>query len=140
MSRINLGRVVTGGLLAGLIINCSEFVLNTIVLGADMDAAMKALNRPPMDNQMIIRFVVAGFALGIITVWLYAASRPRFGPGPKTAAFVALAVYALGYAYPSVFVDAMGLFPARVMNISLVWGLPEIVIAAIAGAAVYTEG
>jgi len=140
MGKVNLGRVVLGGLLAGLVVNVSEFVLNMIVLGADMDAAMKALNRPPMDNQMIACFVVAGFALGIVAVWLYGAIRPRFGPGVKTAVIAALAVYVLAYVYPSVFVWAMQLFPQRVMIISLVWGLPEIVIASIAGAWLYTEG
>ena len=34
MDRINYTRVVTGGLLAGLIINVGEFVLNEPILGA----------------------------------------------------------------------------------------------------------
>ena len=33
MGRINMGRVIVGGLLAGLIINVSEFVLNGVVRG-----------------------------------------------------------------------------------------------------------
>jgi hypothetical protein len=140
MGKINLGRVILGGLLAGLVINISEFVLNTYVVGADMDAAMKAMNRPPIDQQMIIWFAVAGFALGILAVWLYAAIRPRFGPGVKTAVIAALAVYCLAYVYPSVFVGVMQLFPARAMIVSLCWGLPEIIIASIAGAWLYTEG
>jgi hypothetical protein len=140
MGKVNMGRVILGGLLAGLVIDASEFVLNTFVIGADMDAAMKAMNRPPIDNQMIVWFAVAGFALGILAVWLYAAIRPRFGPGVKTAVIGALAVYFLAYAYPSVFVGAMGLFPARAMIISLCWGLPEIIIGSIAGAWLYTEG
>jgi hypothetical protein len=139
MGKVNLGRVILGGLLAGLVINISEFVLNTFVVGADMEAAMKALNRPPIDNQMIAWFVVAGFALGILAVWMYAAIRPRFGPGVRTAVFGALAVYFLAYAYPTVFVAAMGFFPARSVIIGLCWGVPEIVIASIAGAWAYTE-
>jgi hypothetical protein len=140
MGKVNLGRVILGGLLAGLVINCSEFVLNTYVIGADMDAALKAMNRPPMDNSMILWFVIAGFALGTVVVWLYAAIRPRFGPGVQTAVTGGLTVYLLAYAYPSIFVGAMGLFPARAMIISLCWGLPEIIIGSIAGAWLYTEG
>ena len=138
MGKVNLGRVILGGLLAGLIVNISEFVLNTIVIGADMEAARKALNRP-MNNQMIAWFVIAGFALGIVTVWLYAAIRPRFGAGVKTAVTGALAVYLLAYAYPSIFFAAMGLFPVRLVIIGLGWGLPEIVVASVAGAWLYTE-
>ncbi|MBZ5556937.1 MAG: hypothetical protein LAO77_06625 [Acidobacteriia bacterium] len=138
MGKVNLGRVILGGLLAGLIINASEFVLNTYVVGADMDAAMKAMNKQ-MDNSMIGWFVIAGFALGILAVWLYAAIRPRFGPGVKTAVMAALAVYFLSYVYPSVFVGAMQLFPGRVLIISLCWGIVEIIVASIAGAWLYTE-
>ena len=32
MNRINMGRVLIGGLLAGLIINIGEFILNGILL------------------------------------------------------------------------------------------------------------
>jgi hypothetical protein len=64
MGRINYGRVVLGGLLAGLIINISEFLLNGVVFAREMEEAMRALNRP-MDNTMIVWFTLFGFALGI---------------------------------------------------------------------------
>lgn len=139
MGRINMSRVIVGGLLAGLIVNISEFVLNTFVIGQDMDAAMKAMNRPPMDNSMILWFVVLGFLLGIATVWLYAAIRPRFGPGVSTAMCAASAVWFLAYAYPTAFMMVMHLFPRRAMAIGLVWGLVEIIVAGVAGAWAYTE-
>lgn len=138
MGKINLGRVILGGLLTGLIVNISEFVLNTYVIGAEMEAAMKALNRP-MDNQMMVWFVVAGFVLGIATVWLYAAIRPRFGAGVKTAVVGAVAVYFLAYLYPSIFFMAMNLFPMKAMVVGLMWGVIEIVVASIAGAWLYSE-
>jgi hypothetical protein len=34
---INLRRVVLGGLLAGLVINASEYLLSAVVLGEDMN-------------------------------------------------------------------------------------------------------
>ena len=46
MGQINLGRVVIGGLLAGLIINIGEFILNGLLLEEQMNAAMAALNKP----------------------------------------------------------------------------------------------
>jgi hypothetical protein len=139
MGTLNIGRVMAGGLLAGLIINVSEFILNGVVLAADMEAAMRALNRPPMDTSMIVWFALVGFALGITSVWLYAAIRPRFGPGVATATYAALAVWFLAYLYPSVFVAVAHIFPRRLVAIGTVWGLPEIVIATIAGAWAYTE-
>jgi hypothetical protein len=139
MGRINLGKVIVGGLLAGLLINISEFVLNTIVIAKDMEAAMKAMNLPPIGGGQIGIFVVLGFALGITTVWLYAAIRPRFGPGVSTASCAALTVWFLAYVYPSMFILVLHVFPTTPTWISVVWGLPEIVIACIAGAWAYTE-
>ena len=83
MRGINTARVVVGGLVAGLVINVSEFILNMVVMGADMNAAMTRLNLPPVGGQAITVFVVLGFALGIGTIWLYAAIRPRYGAGLK---------------------------------------------------------
>ena len=139
MGRINMGRVIVGGLLAGLVINTSEFVLNTFVIAQAMEEAMKKMGLPPIDGTMIVCFVVLGFLLGITTVWLYAAIRPRFGPGVATATYASLAVWFLSYVYPTAFMWVINVFPRQELVISIVWGLPEIVIAGIAGAWAYTE-
>jgi hypothetical protein len=139
MSSINMGRVVVGGLVAGLLINVSEFVLNAVVLAEDMNAAMAALNRPPIDNGMIVWFVLLAFGIGIMAVWVYAAVRPRFGPGVQTAICASLVVWGLAYLYPNVTTIVLGLFPIRLMIIATVWGLVEVLVAGVAGAWIYTE-
>jgi pimeloyl-ACP methyl ester carboxylesterase len=139
MGRINMGRVIVGGLLAGLLINISEYILNGVVFAAEMNAVMAAINKPPIANSMIVWFVVLGFGLGFMTVWLYAAIRPRFGPGAKTAVCAALAIWGLAYLYPNLFMIIMNIFPRRMMVIATVWGLGEILIAGVAGAWLYTE-
>ena len=92
MGRINTKGVIFGGLLAGLIINISETILNLPVLGADLEAALKALNLPPVGGGAIGVFILGGFGLGVLLVWLYAGMRPRFGAGPSTAIKAAMAV------------------------------------------------
>ena len=139
MGTIRLGRVILGGLLTGLVVNISEFILNMVVLGKDLEAAMRALNRPPIGNQAIAGFVVLGFVLGIATVWLYAAIRPRFGAGVRTAAIAGVAVWFFAYLYAAAGMEILELFPRRLMAISMVWGLFEIVIASVAGAWAYQE-
>jgi hypothetical protein len=139
MSSINMGRVLAGGLVAGLLINVSEFVLNAIVLADDMTAAMAALNRPPIDNRMIVWFVLLAFGIGIMAVWVYAAVRPRFGPGVQTALCASLVVWGLAYLYPNVSTIVLGLFPTRLMITATVWGLVEVLVAGVAGAWIYTE-
>ena len=67
MGRINAGRVILGGLLAGLIINIGEFILHELVLKAQEEAAMAALNLPPPGGSAIAWFVAGGFLAGIRT-------------------------------------------------------------------------
>ena len=46
MGKINWGRVFLGGLLAGVVLNLFEFVLHSIVLEEDWQAAFAALGKP----------------------------------------------------------------------------------------------
>jgi len=139
MGRVNVVRVILGGLLAGLVINVSETILNLFVVAQAMEDALKARNLPPLGGSAIGAFVGFAFLLGIATVWVYAAIRPRYGAGPKTATTAGLIVWVLAYAYGAVGLVLMGFFPAKVTTIATLWGLPEIILAAIAGASIYTE-
>ena len=139
MGRINLGRVVIGGLLAGLIINVGEFILNGVLLEEQMNAAMAALNKPPINPNMIMWFVLFGFGLGCMLVWTYAAIRPRFGAGVKTAICASTLVWGLSYLYPNLFMVITGIFPTNLMVMATVWGLVEANLAGVAGAWAYTE-
>jgi hypothetical protein len=139
MGKINMGRVILGGLLAGLIVNIGEFVLNGVILAKDFEDVMKSLNKPPISGSAIAVFLVLGFVLGIIIVWIYAAIRPRFGPGPKTAVCAGLTAWSLAYLYTAVGQAPIGLFPTRLLVIGTVWGLVELAIAAVAGAWLYKE-
>lgn len=139
MAKINLGRVISGGLLAGLIINISEYILNVPIFGAEMEVAMKAHGLPVIGNQAVAVFLVMGFVLGIATVWLYAAIRPRFGASARTAACAGLTVWSLAYLYPGIGYGMLQLFPMKLMVVGVLWGLVEMVIAAVAGAWLYKE-
>lgn len=139
MGKINMGRVLLGGLLAGLVINISESILNAVVLAQDMEAALAALNLPPVGGGAIGVFVIQGFLMGILAVWLYAAIRPRFGPGPKTAIWVGLVIWFLTPLLGGVGLVVMGLFPAQPLAIGMVWTLVELPLASVAGAWLYKE-
>jgi hypothetical protein len=139
MGGINVSRVVLGGLLAGLVIDLAEYVLNGVVLAQDMDAAIRRLNLPPIGGSAIAVFLVVGFALGIATIWLYAAIRPRFGAGVRTALCAGAAVWFFAYLYPNIGQVILGLFPPRMITFATIWGLVEILAAAAAGAGLYRE-
>src|SRR5262245_38070910 len=99
MGRINLGRVVLGGLLAGLVLNIGESLLNAVVLASDMEAVTTARNVPQVGGSAIAGFVLMCFALGIGLVWLYAAIRPRYGAGVKTALIAGIVVWLMAFVW-----------------------------------------
>jgi uncharacterized membrane protein len=136
---MNYGRVVLGGLLAGLILNIGEFVLNTKVLGPQMMAFFTAHGFKDPGSNFIIVAVVMTFLLGIVAVWLYALIRPRLGPGVKTAIVAAFMLWFGIYLYSGVINMFLFGIPMNMMIIAFVWGLVEYIIATIAGAWAYTE-
>jgi hypothetical protein len=141
MSGISVGRVVIGGLVAGLIINIVEFLVNGLFLEQAWADVMRSLGKagsPPTGAQ-IAMFNAWGFAMGIVAVWLYAAIRPRFGPGPKTAVIAAVALWVPGYVLSMIPPVAMDLFPASLMLIGVAVGLAEIILGTIAGAKMYID-
>lgn len=139
MAKINARGVVVGGLVAGLIINVSEYILNEPVLGAAITAALAVHNLPPVGGNAIAMFVVLGFVLGIVLVWLYAAIRPRFGPGPQTAAKAGVVVWFLDYFCGAISFAVLGIFPTQLLAIALLWGLVELVVAGLVGGRLYSE-
>jgi hypothetical protein len=139
MGKINMGRVIIGGLAAGVVLNISETILNTVVLGADLATQLAKFGLPAVGGSAIGVFVTLCFLLGIVIVWLYAAVRPRFGPGPATATKVGFAVWFLAYFYGGVGLLVMGIFSSRVEMITMPWGLVEALIAANVGAYLYKE-
>jgi len=138
MGKINWNRVILGGLVAGVIINIFEFVLNGVVLAKDMEAAMTALGRQ-VGSSALAMFSMWGFLLGIFVVWRYAAIRPRYRAGPKTALCAGAAVWGLGYLLAVVTPIALHLFPRHIMAIGLAVGLVEVLVGTLAGAWLYRE-
>ena len=139
MGKINLQKVIVGGFIAGLVLNVFDFLVYGVWLKNDMNAAMVALNRPAMSTNMILWFVFLDFLYGIWLVWLYAAIRPRFGAGPRTAVIAGVAMWVLFSLLHTLSEAPMGLFPQRLMVITTVTSLIAWPIAAAAGAKFYSE-
>src|SRR5204863_8105313 len=53
MEKINWSRVILGGLLAGLIMNVGEFMLNVVVFAKELEEATRKLNLPPPGGDFI---------------------------------------------------------------------------------------
>jgi len=141
MTSINVGKVVVGGLVAGVVGNVIDFVTNTFVLAADWTAFAPTRNLDPAAltaGPVVATFIVVDFIFGLLLVWTYAAMRPRFGPGPKTAIaagivlFLAPTVVLLGF-------TQMGLMTMAMYVKGSLCALISTLAASLAGAAVYKE-
>lgn len=140
MGKINWGRVILGGLAAGIVINLSEWVLNGVVLKEQWAESMKALGKSgEVTANQIIVWNIWGFLLGIGLVWLYAAIRPRFGPGAGTAVKAGLAVWFFAHFLWTLGSWNMGLFPQNALMIGVAWELVQSILAAVVGGWLYKE-
>jgi len=140
MGKINLGRVILGGIIAGVVADILGFLVDGLLLAPIWTEQMHRLGHSEVSTNQIILFNLLGLVCGIALIWIYAAIRPRFGAGVKTAVFAGLAVWVVGVLIPNLsFMWVTGLFGRRLTSYTTACGLVEIVVAAIAGAAVYKE-
>jgi hypothetical protein len=139
MGKVNLGRVFLGGIVAGIIIDIVEYVLNGIVLADRWNAINAAHNLPAFTMNAIIAFNIIGLVTGIAAIWTYAAIRPRFGEGPGTAFIAALLVWVLAYLLADAGNAIVGLYTVSIAVTLIGVGLAEIVIATLVGAFLYKE-
>jgi hypothetical protein len=83
-------------------------------------------------------FAVADFLWGFLLVFTYAAIRPRFGVGPRTAIIGAVILW-LALALGVLILMAIGLHTPRSYLMSSALYLVSAIVASIAGAALYKE-
>jgi hypothetical protein len=121
MGGINFVGVLKGGLAAAVIMNVSQYVLR-MMIGANEVSPLAAV-------------VLRTTALAVAMVWLYAAIRPRFGPGPKTAICAGLVVWGLSYVFQAI-VGGQSLGSIVVI---IAWTGVEMLVASSVGGYLYHE-
>ncbi len=140
MNGINVSRWLASGVVAGIIFWLIEGAASMLYM-EDMQSALEAhgLNMEVTASLMLTTIVVSLLA-GLVLMFFYAASRPRFGPGPKTAVIVAVALWTGSYLLSLAGYHMMGLYPAGMLVSWGLVGLVEMVIAALVGGWIYREG
>ena len=143
MAGINWRRVGLGGLLAGLVMFVCSAVVGLImpeVVRASMAEIGSEFGDPaatfPASATAV--FVLEYVLLGSTAIWLYAAIRPRCGPGPVTAGIAGFAIWFILEIHGLSLVVLTGL----TLPTFLIGSAPYVVVwalSAIAGASVYKE-
>ena len=140
MGKINVGRLILGGIVAGMVFNIVDYLVDVVILGPQWTEGFKALGHNGFSTNQLIGSGVTGLVGGTVAVWIYVGIRPRFGAGPKTAIYAGLAVWIVGILLPNlIFMRIFGLFPSRLTLMTTLGALVETVPGAVAGAAIYKE-
>ena len=139
---INTSKVVVGGLAAGVVANIIGYVLFGMMLGPRMEAeavaVAPALQGRGMTGGAIAWQVVSTFIIGLLLVWLYAAIRPRFGPGMKTATLAALVVWLCGFLFHMDWL-LVGLMTSTTYVLASIAALVQLIASVGVGAMLYKE-
>ncbi|SPE34518.1 membrane hypothetical protein [Acidobacteriia bacterium SbA2] len=140
MGKINYGRVILGGIVGGIIAGFIDWFLNGVLMGQLWEDAIKSLNRPNAFSGAFLFCLFLTYSIGgILLVWVYAAIRPRFGAGVRPAVYAGLVAWAFAGLLPNMMNAVTGLYSPRLMLYSTLGMIVELVVGAIAGAALYKE-
>jgi hypothetical protein len=117
-----------------------DYLVDGIWLAPRWADGMALLGKPGFSQVQLIWFNVLGLLTGIAAIWVYAAIRPRFGAGVKTAIIAGVAVWLLTTLFPNVaFMYAAKLFSEHLTLYTTLGGFVEVVFGTVAGASVYRE-
>jgi len=141
---MNRKKVLLGGLAAGVVLNIIDYLSNAVILADRMRADSNAF-KPGLGDQLaamsggqIAGYVFFDFIVGILLVWTYAAIRPRFGPGARTAVYVALLFFVFGMILTYGYKEAGMMSPSLWYTYSGIWFV-NLLLASLLGGRVYAE-
>lgn len=140
MGKINMSRVVLGGIAAGVVLFILDGIVNGFLLADQWAQAMSAIGKPAaFGSSQMIGFGLLDIGVGIALVWLYAAMRPRFGAGPATALRAGAIAWVVGVLLTNVGFMVAGILPTGLLGASTIAGIVQVAAAALTGAALYKE-
>lgn len=141
MASINVGRVIAGGIVGGIVANACDIVWGLTVMKDDMAGLAQKFGTDPATMNSLgatLPWIAVDFVVGLLIVWTYAAMRPRFGAGPKTAVIAGVTIY-VGVTAVLVGFTSMGMMSSGAFVRGALTSLVTTVLASLAGGAVYQE-
>ena len=135
---INTGKVVVGGLVAGVVLNALDYVFQAVVLKRDFEIMQQRLNLNPAAANNPVPWIIVDFILGFLVIVTYVGFRARWGPGPKTAIYAGLVIF-LSMCSMMFALTIIGVFPTDTYMKSQALSLVAIMCASLASAKFYKE-
>lgn len=139
MARMNTGRLILGGLVAGAVANGLDYVINGMLMKREMDDMIQRLNlNQIVVNDSMMTWIIVDFVYGLLLVFTYAAMRPRFGPGPKTAVVSGTTIWLTACAMFAG-LASMGIYTEQAFIKSAALTFVSTMVASLVGASIYKE-
>jgi hypothetical protein len=143
MNKIRVRRLLYAGLATLLTFVAVEFVVESLLFGplfgrilGEWHGALQIQGWRLGNSLLNITIALVNCTL---LTWLYAALRPMFGVGPRTALVTSAFAYLFVAAFAINGVN-VGTYPLRIAGIELLYQLVELPIAILVGASVYEGG
>lgn len=136
---MNWVRVFSGGLVAGLFNVVSGIVLGHFVLGEEYVRDFKNALPTGSPVTMAVQHLSIRIGSGVLLAFLYAAMRPRFGAGLKTAAMAGGVLWLGAGSLMVLVLNQLGVLTGTRLYIVLPWSVGEYMIAASIAGAIYRE-
>jgi hypothetical protein len=138
MAPIRVSRVLAGGLAAGVVMIVIDAGANAGIYGAAWANAYRALGLPGENPGIPVFWTAFDLVGGVVIAWLYAAMRPRFGTGAKTAIYAGLVEWLLVHlTLYSHLVDHV--FPASILLGTSACELVSAILGSLVARAIYKE-
>jgi len=143
MNRIKINRLITSGVIAFLVFFVVEYIVEQLagryLFAGIIEEWIARLDIPNWTTaNYILNFLIVLISC-IMVMWLYAALRPMFGVGIRTALITSLFVLSFILAY-AINETNLGLFPIQITLIQLLYWAVELPVAVVAGAYYYEAG
>jgi hypothetical protein len=139
---LNNGKVVAGGVAAGVVLIAIDLLTQSFILGdrmkADAEAFRPGITAAMASSSAIATYIITDLVIGLLLVWTYAAIRPRFGPGPRTSMLAAVLFWLLGGFFNAGYM-LLGIMSVRTWWTYAFIMLIALLVASWAGARLYSE-
>jgi hypothetical protein len=140
MGKINVGRLVLGGIVGGIVGDLLDFPVDGMWLAPMWNGQLATWGFPPFSGSQLAWFMSFGIVVGLVSIWIYAAIRPRFGPGVKTAIYAGVVTWILAFLIPNfALMWVPHFFNGHLTAFTTLGAFFETVIGTICGAALYKE-
>src|SRR5688572_14703293 len=133
MRGINFGRVLLGGIVAGIVMFMADAFIHGKLLEPHWTAAMKAAGRSLEHEEHgsdMLYFAAFELLRGLAMAWVYSVFRTHYGAGPKTAICAGVAVWAI--MFPIFFLQEipLGFYSTTLLGL---WSVYELVPSVVGG-------